>query len=151
MKTCSTGEIEKPLSHVNKNHLKKDGLQTECRECSNNRSRNYYERNKEKQKKQIYEAKLKRIEKNRRFIFDYLTEHNCVDCTESDPRVLEFDHQRDKENNISKLLHDGASQSKIQEEIDKCEVRCANCHRRKTAIDFGWYTHRMFEEDNLGL
>tara|TARA_R110000822_G_scaffold285119_1_gene406498 strand:+ start:459 stop:872 length:414 start_codon:yes stop_codon:yes gene_type:complete len=134
----------------NKNHLKKDGLQTECRECSNSRSKSYYEKNKGKQKKQIYEAKLKRIEKNRRFLFAYLSKHVCIDCGESDPRVLEFDHQKDKEYNVSILLHGGYSQDKIQKEIDKCEVRCANCHRRKTAIDFGWYTHRLFEESNMG-
>jgi hypothetical protein len=26
-------------------------------------------------------------------------------------------------------------------EIDKCDVRCANCHRRRTAADFGWWRH----------
>jgi 5-methylcytosine-specific restriction endonuclease McrA len=148
MKTCGTCETKKPLSAFNKNRHKKDGLQTECRECSKERSREYYEKNREKQIKQIYEAKLRRIEENRRFVFDYLSTHACVDCGESDPRVLEFDHQRDKQHNISSLLQDGYGKETIQKEIDKCEVRCANCHRRKTAIDFGWYTHRMFEEKN---
>lgn len=26
----------------------------------------------------------------------------------------------------------------LKTEIEKCEVRCANCHRRKTARDLGW-------------
>jgi len=147
MKTCRTCEIEKPLSAFNKNRHKKDGLQTECRECSKERSREYYEKNKEKQIKQIYAAKVKRIEENKRFIFDYLNTHACVDCGESDPRVLEFDHQRNKEYNVSFLLNTGYSRQRIEKEINKCEVRCANCHRRKTAIDFGWYTQKFFEEN----
>lgn len=27
----------------------------------------------------------------------------------------------------------------IVEEIVNCGVRCANCHRRRTTIQFGWY------------
>jgi len=146
MKTCRTCQTDRPLSAFNKNKAKKDGLQSECRVCSKKRNRAYYKENRETQIQQIYAAKKRRIEENRKFVFGYLSKHTCVDCGESDPRVLEFDHQRDKEYNITDLLNGGYSREKIQLEIDKCEVRCANCHRRKTAIDFGWYTERMYQE-----
>jgi hypothetical protein len=59
--------------------------------------------------------------------------HPCVDCGEADPIVLEFDHVRDtKVNGISDLVYRNANLAVIQAEIDKCEVRCANCHRRVT-------------------
>jgi hypothetical protein len=29
--------------------------------------------------------------------------------------------------------------ARILEELQKCDVRCANCHRRKTARDFKWF------------
>jgi len=58
---------------------------------------------------------------------------------ESDPVVLEFDHQRDKVYAISWLVYNKRKIEVLQAEIEKCLVRCANCHRRKTAKDFGFY------------
>lgn len=70
----------------------------------------------------------------------YLSAHPCVDCGESDPVVLEFDHVRgEKCHNIGHMLADGKSWTRISGEIEKCEVRCANCHKRVTAKTFGWY------------
>jgi len=69
--------------------------------------------------------------------------HPCADCGESDIVVLEFDHQRDKVADVSLLARDGYSLDKIKREIDKCEVVCANCHRRRTAKQFGTYRYRL--------
>ncbi len=64
----------------------------------------------------------------------YLNEHPCVDCGETDVRCLEFDHVRGKKSrNISAMLGRGISWEKVLVEIAKCDVRCANCHRRITA------------------
>lgn len=54
----------------------------------------------------------------------------CVDCGEVDPIVLEFDHLRDKEFNLAHYAK--ASWERLHAEIAKCEVVCANCHRRRT-------------------
>lgn len=64
----------------------------------------------------------------------------CVDCGEDDPVVLEFDHVRgDKAGSISLMIHNGVSLETLIIEINKCQVRCANCHRRKTARDRGYF------------
>jgi hypothetical protein len=57
----------------------------------------------------------------------------CRDCGNKDYRVLDFDHVRGKkEGNVGRMIKEGASFFKIREEVRKCEVRCANCHRIKT-------------------
>ena len=92
-------------------------------------------------KKQMMKAKL--------FVFDYLSTHPCVDCGETDPVVLEFDHVRGtklfticpKLNNIKFEL--------IKEEITKCDIRCTNCHLKKTiqtSANDNWYKVMVWKE-----
>ncbi len=56
----------------------------------------------------------------------------CVDCVETDPLVLELDRRESKLFTISKGLRDHNWQAVI-DELAKCDVVCANCHRRRTA------------------
>jgi hypothetical protein len=59
----------------------------------------------------------------------------CVDCGLVDPLVMEFDHiTGTKTADVSNLVRDAAPLSVIVAEIAKCVVRCANCHRRRTAL-----------------
>ena len=55
--------------------------------------------------------------------------------------VLEFDHRGEipKLKAVSSLMRLRVPLKIIIEEINKCEVRCANCHRKKTAKRFKWY------------
>ena len=66
------------------------------------------------------------------YLIEFFRNHPSVDCAESDPVVLGFDHFSDKPFNIGSGLPYRNWQS-ILEEIAKCEVTCANCHRRRTA------------------
>jgi hypothetical protein len=65
-------------------------------------------------------------------MLDFLASAKCVDCKEGDVRCLNFDHVLEKKANISDLVHSNASWKKISAEIDKTEVRCYNCHNKKT-------------------
>jgi hypothetical protein len=56
----------------------------------------------------------------------------CVDCGIKDYRVLEFDHIKEKFAEVSYLVAHRMSMKKIREEIAKCVIRCANCHRIQT-------------------
>lgn len=75
-----------------------------------------------------------------RRLWEYLVVHPCVDCAEPDPIVLEFDHvERSKKRaSVAFLARSGYPWSTVLNELAKCEVRCANCHRRRTAEQFDW-------------
>lgn len=117
-----------------------DGLQAYCKECSSKRSKQYHQDNKEHRNKSFVINGKRLRESHQRFILGYLSSHPCVDCGESDPIVLEFDHVSGiKKQSISFLISRHYSLKTIQNEIDKCKVRCANCHRRKTYKTLGSY------------
>ena len=102
-----------------------------------NTTREHYISHREKYISQARRRKVAATEENTRRLVDYLRAHPCVDCGETDVLVLEFDHQRDKLFNISWGLAE-KPWAKIQLEIDKCQVVCANCHRRRTAMRGGF-------------
>ena len=76
--------------------------------------------------------------RNAGFVLEFLATHPCVDCGETDVTVLEFDHRGDKTSTVSALKWGSATLEEIAVEISRCDVRCVNCHFRKTAEQFGW-------------
>ena len=71
------------------------------------------------------------------YLVDFFRQRSCVDCGEGDPLVLEFDHLANKKFNIAKGLRNRSWQA-VLDEIAKCDVVCANCHRRRTALRAGF-------------
>ncbi len=59
----------------------------------------------------------------------------CVDCGLLDLLLLEFDHIGDKRGNVIAMARRGCALKTLQNEIARCQVRCANCHRRRTQIE----------------
>lgn len=90
-------------------------------------SRRHYERNRA--------AYYARRDKKREVIRELIRELKsvpCSDCRESYPYyVMDFDHRENKKFLISELVHYG-SIKKLHEEVAKCDVVCANCHRIRT-------------------
>ena len=110
-----------------------------CRECKRVYDREYHTKRTAAQKhKKTSQQKTRRID-NRKYILEYLKTHPCECCGETDPVVLEFDHidPTTKEYTISLMVMH--SKENIDKEIAKCRVLCANCHRRHTAKQMGWY------------
>jgi len=56
----------------------------------------------------------------------------CVDCGNEDPLVLEFDHVH-AERDLCVRNAAASSRTRMLTEIAKCEVRCANCHKKRHA------------------
>lgn len=109
-----------------------------CKECRGRYFKTYYHsRIKADWTRALakYEQNQKRnIAHRKAFVREYLQRHPCIDCGESDVRVLEFDHVRgNKVANISDMVSSNrVGFRRLEDEIAKCVVRCANCHRRKT-------------------
>ncbi|MEZ4416181.1 MAG: hypothetical protein R3E10_10565 [Gemmatimonadota bacterium] len=102
--------------------------------------RTWYRRNRADARDRAHAGRLRRREQGFERIREYLACHPCVDCGESDPDVLGFDHRAlaEKSFNVSTLLSAGYAWDKVLAEIRKCDVRCANCHQRRTAQQFEW-------------
>jgi len=129
MKQCNKCKIDLPLNKFHKNKKYNDGFQKSCKDCCKKRDQQSYEN-----RKQYYINKNKEyIERNRIFIKRYKQIFGkCIDCGITDYRVLQFDHLKDKKDDISKLVNEANSIKSLKSEIKKCVVRCANCHQIKT-------------------
>ena len=78
----------------------------------------------------------------RALILGYLAKHPCIDCGEADPVVLEFDHRNPKKKRftVCYAVRQAYSVETVRRKISRCDVRCCNCHRRRTTQQFGWLT-----------
>ena len=133
MKQCCICKETKDSKEFNKKRARKDGLQPHCRECSHKKFKDYYYNNKSYHLGEIKKKKKQQVKLLRSVVLKYLNGKECIDCGEQDTIVLEFDHVRGKKKNeIGRLVSGGYSEETVRIEIAKCEIRCANCHRRAT-------------------
>ncbi len=142
MRVCSLCKREKLDEDFNFKYKSRGIRQRHCRKCTRFEIRRHYLANKE-----YYLRKARiRNEWYRKMMSDYVLKflkiHPCVDCGEKDPLVLEFDHMRDKFKAISRMRSDNSFE-KLKTEVSKCQVRCANCHRRKTFSTMGDKMYKM--------
>lgn len=138
MKYCPRCKTDKPLAVFGANKRKADGKQVYCIECRVEVNHDSYLRTKGKHNPKRRATSLACRQRNWDFVREYLSTHPCVDCGNNDLRVLEFDHVRgEKVDNISNLLQ-GFALQKLRDEVEKCDVRCANCHRIVTGERAGW-------------
>ncbi|MDW4571504.1 hypothetical protein R8Z57_01785 [Microbacterium sp. M3] len=130
MKVCGTCRQSKAVTEFNRKSARVDGLQEVCRECNRKSSREYYARNREHHVQVIVERTARRRIEAKSFLVGYLRDNPCVDCGVTDLRVLDFDHRpgTTKRKDVMAMVKEGFSIPKLWEEIEKCDVRCRNCH-----------------------
>lgn len=111
-----------------------------CRDCQHGFNKDYYEGDaKERHLQQVKERTEAARDAAREYVYNYLLNHPCESCGETDPRVLEFHHVGEKDLAITRMVTGGWSIARIEAEIRKCKVYCSNCHRRITTDERGWY------------
>jgi hypothetical protein len=131
--------LTKPAACFSFANMKLGILNSNCRECHAAYRRAHYLANKDDYVRRAIAQVRRRRDENRREIRSYLATHPCVDCGVDNILVLEFDH-RDPAQKLSDigLMIVSTRWARVRAEIDKCDVRCVNCHRRRTAHDFKW-------------
>jgi hypothetical protein len=137
--TCYMCGETKPEAEFAFADMAKGTRQRHCRKCQAAYRRAHYVANRHEYiRREVARIKRYRLE-NRPLMLAYLLEHPCVDCGETNPVMLDFDH-RDP---AQKRDHVGVIAAHkpwrlVLLEIEKCDVRCANCHQRRTAKQFNW-------------
>ena len=129
MKIC-TGKCarELPLENFTKRADSKDGLQARCSDCLSEKRRKWYVANHD-----VEYARVKAVAKRvREWFLSYKETLACIRCGEDHPACLDFHHRdpNQKEIEVSRGPGLGWSKERILNEIAKCDVLCANCHRK---------------------
>lgn len=85
-----------------------------------------------KHKERLLEKRRQHDEELKKWLSEYKSQLCCVECGESHPACLQF-HHRNKDEKRFTIGHDLGrwryiTLKKLEEEINKCDVFCGNCH-----------------------
>lgn len=145
-KICLSCAVEKDLDDFAIKSANRDGRQPYCKGCQREKVKTHYEANVPYYVAKAKRAKTASTDKVREWLLIHLLANPCVDCGDTDIRGLTFDHVRGvKTSNVSHLVRGGYSLEVVISEVAKCDVRCASCHMKKTARDFGWWTDEYMQ------
>lgn len=146
-KICSGCKEIKSLNEFCKNKTFKDGLEYYCKKCRKEYKRKHYQKNREKlieYQKEYYQKNREKIikrnseyQKNnraqkRQWFYNIKSKLKCEICGENHIATLVFHHRNPKEKEIDmgKVISQHISKKRILKEIKKCQILCANCHRK---------------------
>lgn len=130
MKVCTKCCLKKQNTCFSFKNKKLNRRHAICKDCHNKyvKEKQYF-----KYRKKHAENVAKWKKSKSLLLYNYYLENPCIDCGEDNPILLESDHVRgNKFSSISNMIGD-FGWSKVLKELEKCETRCANCHRLKTA------------------
>lgn len=126
---CSDCQVWKDPEEFHKNSRDKRGLTYSCKVCANLRSKNWYKKreNLDKRNQRVNEKQIER----KKWAIDYMG-GKCQDCGNVyHPCCYDFHHldPSQKENNPSYFIK--LSKEKAMDELQKCVLLCSNCHRMR--------------------
>lgn len=128
-KRCSACKVYLPVERFHLNRSHSDGLASYCKECTKAASRRHYEQNKQSYFDRNQEVRRRQKER----LLDLKKNTPCHDCGQKfHPFIMEFDHF-DPANKLFSIGKSGrVSDKQLREEMAKCNLVCANCHKLRT-------------------
>ena len=129
LRICRTCKTEKSITEYGIRRASKDGLMTQCKQCNKLAQKSQYSKN----KKYYLDRNREQRSNNRERYKHYKSNTPCSRCGGVFPNcVMDFDHRdpTEKKHCVAQMM--GYSWGRILEEIAKCDLLCANCHRIKT-------------------
>ena len=154
MKTCTKCGHEKPETEFFVRDKSTGRLHAQCKDCYRLHRSSYQAQHYAKYRAAyLARANVRRLAIKQALqakMLEYLSDKACGTCGEKDPCVLDFDHLNPstKTFGIARGISDGLKWEQILLEIEKCQILCANCHRRHTAQQKGWY--KLLQTKNGG-
>lgn len=120
-KMCTGCNLDKKFSEYNKDNTKTDQLTTQCKGCMN-------------------KLDIIRKDKRREFGRQYKNDKKCINCGNSNSRVLDFAHiareskarnKKGKPKNPSHII----SINVLKKELLKTKILCKICHRQESYLE----------------
>lgn len=125
---CKKCEADKRREEFPINIRMLRGFDSWCRSCHTQRGKESYHQD-------LIKSRLNTNKRRRNRInwLQTLKNKPCMDCGKLyEPRCMDFDHLRDKTKGVTRMLLDNASEERILEEIEKCDLVCVLCHNIRT-------------------
>ena len=136
LRRCGRCAESKEISNFNWRRRGKGQYDNYCRPCRAAYKREHYLKNRDRYIEQAIRRRAALAVERYSYLVEFFKSNPCMDCGETDPVVLEFDHLGEKLFDIGQGIRDRNWQS-LLDEMAKCEVVCANCHRKRTAARAG--------------
>lgn len=131
-KYCSKCGLTKPIAAFSSKGGRK---QASCKACHAAYAKGHYAENKDRYVLSAKSSRPQLRDRNRAWIHEHKSGRPCSDCQQMFPAIcMDFDHLdgATKVASIARLVMNFSSIEKLEEEIRKCELVCANCHRIRT-------------------
>lgn len=125
IKICTKCKKEKSLSEFYV--CKRDGVMAQCKDCQKVRSAKYHKEN----KKLACAATKRYKDRNKKFYKEYKKGLKCQICGENHSACLIFHHRNPNEKEF--MIANSVTRMSIKclmKEVAKCDVLCANCHKK---------------------
>lgn len=131
MKVCSACQLPKALADFHRHAGRADGRQTVCKACKATYNRSYYEVNGDRHAAGRASDRA-RLRDDVGRLMRAFKDAPCADCGRRLPgEAMDLDHVRGTKRGDATWIR-GQGRATAQGELEKCDVVCVNCHRRRT-------------------